>query len=188
MYTHTCTAKDDSDCMPNLCQNGGKCFNDMNGDFRCDCVGTKHIGPLCETQSDSNVIRINVTTVRNKTQLHIPVDVNLTCQATSIPSPMYHWYKDGQLIEGKIDSYLYIKDFSVDDRGNYSCDAINVNGNDFSSTHLLTIEGIYLIINLGTFGNADYNFHINVGVRQYLITVDHPNMSRTNIREVSTLV
>ena len=68
--------------------------------------------------------------------------VNLTCEATGVPPLTYRWYKDGQVIEGKIRSYLYIAEFSPEDRGNYTCEVINDQGKDESKGTLLTIEGM----------------------------------------------
>ena len=83
----------------------------------------------------SNITTLSVT----QTQLVSPV--NLTCEATGAPPLTYRWYRDGQLLEGKIRPYLYIAEFSPEDRGNYTCEVINDEGMDESDGALLTIKG-----------------------------------------------
>ena len=82
----------------------------------------------------------NITTLRT-TQIQLVSPVNLTCEATGAPPLTYRWYRDGQLLEGKIRPYLYIAEFSPEDRGNYTCEVINNEGKDESDGALLTIKG-----------------------------------------------
>lgn len=82
----------------------------------------------------------DIVTLRTiQTQLISPV--NVTCEATGSPPLTYRWYRDGQRIQGEIRSYLYIAEFSPEDRGNYSCEVINSGGIDESNGALLTIKG-----------------------------------------------
>ena len=94
------------------------------------------VGP--EALLSPNISNIT-TTSTTQTQLVSPV--NLTCEATGAPPLTYRWYRDGELLKGKIRPYLYIPDFSPEDRGNYSCEVINNEGKDESDGALLTIKG-----------------------------------------------
>ena len=67
--------------------------------------------------------------------------INLTCNASGSPAPTYEWYKDGILIPGEQSPFLYIAEVLPNDRGNYSCRAVNINGQRFSEPALLTIPG-----------------------------------------------
>ena len=67
--------------------------------------------------------------------------INLTCTAKGNPAPTYEWYKDGILIPGENLPFLYIAEVLPNDRGNYSCRALNVNGQIVSEPALLTIPG-----------------------------------------------
>lgn len=67
--------------------------------------------------------------------------INLTCSAIGNPAPTYEWYKDGILIPGEHLPFLYIAEVLPNDRGNYSCRAVNINGQRFSEPALLTIPG-----------------------------------------------
>jgi mucosa-associated lymphoid tissue lymphoma translocation protein 1 len=70
--------------------------------------------------------------------------IHLNCTAEGHPAPTYEWYKDGVLIPDEIESVLYIPEPSPEDRGNYSCKAINSQGEtDQSSPAKLDIAGIY---------------------------------------------
>ena len=91
-----------------------------------------------EALPSPNISNITASSV-TQTQLVSPV--NLTCEATGAPPLTYRWYRDGQLLEGKIRPYLYIAEFSPEDRGNYTCDVINDEGMDESDGALLTIKG-----------------------------------------------
>ena len=83
---------------------------------------------------------LNIT-ASSITQTQLVSPVNLTCEATGAPPLTYRWYRDGQLLERKIRPYLYIAEFSPEDRGNYTCDVINDKGMDKSDGALLTIKG-----------------------------------------------
>ena len=68
--------------------------------------------------------------------------IHLNCTAEGHPAPTYKWYKDGKLIPNKIESVLYIPEPSPEDRGNYSCKAINSEGEtDESKPAKLDIAG-----------------------------------------------
>jgi hypothetical protein len=84
---------------------------------------------------------ISNITASSITQTKLVSPVNLTCEATGAPPLTYRWYKDGQLLEGKIRPHLYIAEFSPEDRGNYTCEVINDEGMDQSDGALLTIKG-----------------------------------------------
>ena len=69
--------------------------------------------------------------------------VHLSCIAEGHPAPTYQWYKDGVLIPDEIESVLYIPDPSPEDRGNYTCKAINSEGEtDETRPAKLDITGI----------------------------------------------
>ena len=69
--------------------------------------------------------------------------IHLNCTAKGNPAPTYEWYKDGVLIPDKIESLLYIHEPSPEDRGNYTCKAINSEGEtDESKPAMLDIAGI----------------------------------------------
>lgn len=69
--------------------------------------------------------------------------VNLTCQATGNPPPMYQWYRDGEVVSGANLSYLYIHEVAPSDRGEYTCIATNQAGSVSSLPGLLLLEGEY---------------------------------------------
>ena len=70
-------------------------------------------------------------------------EIHLKCTAEGHPAPTYQWYKDGVLIPDKIESVLYIPEPSSEDRGNYTCKAINSEGEtDTSKPAKLDIAGI----------------------------------------------
>ena len=109
----------------------------------------------------------NITTSRT-TQTQLVSPVNLTCEATGAPPLTYRWYRDGQLLEGEIRPYLYIPEFSPEDRGNYSCEAINSEGKDESNGALLTIKGKKKTSSV----NLRHCIQYVTGVRQYRINID----------------
>ena len=68
--------------------------------------------------------------------------IRLNCTAEGHPASTYQWYKDGVLIPDKIESVLYIREPSPEDRGNYTCKAINSEGEtDESKPAKLDIAG-----------------------------------------------
>jgi hypothetical protein len=93
------------------------------------------------------LLMIDITTPPNITQPPLTIQsalanpINLTCTAKGNPAPTYEWYKDGLLLPGEQLSFLYITEVLPNDRGNYSCRALNVNGQTFSEPALLTIPG-----------------------------------------------
>lgn len=74
-------------------------------------------------------------------------EIHLNCTAEGHPDPIYEWYKDGVLIPDKIESVLYIPEPSPEDRGNYTCKAINSEGKtDASRPAKLDIAGISHVV------------------------------------------
>ena len=67
--------------------------------------------------------------------------VNLTVKARGNPPPSYQWFRDGVEIPEAILPYLYIREVTPGDRGNYTCTATNQEGSVVSSPGLLSIEG-----------------------------------------------
>ena len=77
--------------------------------------------------------------------------IHLNCTAEGHPAPTYEWYKDGVLIPDEIESVLYIPEPSPEDRGNYTCKAINSEGEtDQSNPAKLDIAGIFLFTTTNT--------------------------------------
>ncbi len=74
--------------------------------------------------------------------------INLTCTAEGSPAPSYLWYKDGALIPGETRAYLYIEETAPDDRGNYTCVAINAEGQEESEPARIIIPGMNTSINI----------------------------------------
>ena len=69
--------------------------------------------------------------------------IRLNCTAEGHPAPTYEWYKDGVLIPDEIESVLYIPEPSPEDRGNYTCKAINSEGEtDQSNPAKIDITGM----------------------------------------------
>ena len=62
------------------------------------------------------------------TTVHLGDPIYLNCTAEGHPAPIYEWYKDGVLIPDEMESVLYISESSPEDRGNYTCKAINSEG------------------------------------------------------------
>ena len=84
--------------------------------------------------------------------------IHLNCTAEGHPAPTYEWYKDGVLIPDEIESVLYIPEPSPEDRGNYTCKAINSEGEtDQSNPAKLDISGIYLSLG-GTLARVRAHF------------------------------
>ncbi len=70
--------------------------------------------------------------------------INLTCTAEASSAPSYQWLKDGVPIAGEMKAYLYIEEIGPEDRGNYTCVAVNEGGRDESEPARLRIPGTYL--------------------------------------------
>ncbi len=68
--------------------------------------------------------------------------INLTCTAEVSSAPSYQWLKDGVSIAGEMKAFLYIEVIGPEDRGNYTCVAINGGGRDESEPARLRIPGI----------------------------------------------
>ena len=61
----------------------------------------------------------------------------ITCVATGNPIPSVVWFKDGSLLSGNAldrNGILYIKEFTMENSGNYTCVANSVLGS--AETHL----------------------------------------------------
>lgn len=71
--------------------------------------------------------------------------INLTCTAEGSPAPNYQWFKDGAPIPGETRSFLYIEETSPEDRGNYTCSAINEEGQAVSDPGQIKIPGRFSI-------------------------------------------
>ena len=75
--------------------------------------------------------------------------INLTCTAEgSVPN--YQWLKDGVPIAGETRAYLYIEETVPEDRGNYTCVAINGGGRDESEPARIKIPGMTRSYNSGS--------------------------------------
>lgn len=72
---------------------------------------------------------------------NIGSSVKLTCIAEGHPTPSLEWYKDGELIPGETQPFLFISEVLPDDRGNYFCKATNSKGVNESGQIELTIQG-----------------------------------------------
>ncbi len=68
--------------------------------------------------------------------------LNLTCIASGIPTPVYSWYKDGELVSGESRPYLYVSEVDPGDRGDYTFMAVNDNGVAVSNTASVHIPGM----------------------------------------------
>ena len=75
------------------------------------------------------------------TKANLTMPINLTCTAEGHPTPTYEWYKDGKLIPDEIFPFLYIPEPLPEDRGDYTCVAINSHGNGTSQEAELDIDG-----------------------------------------------
>lgn len=73
----------------------------------------------------------------------VATSINLTCTAEGSPAPSYKWYKDNSStpIPGETRSYLYISEAQPNDRGNYSCEAVNILGGRLSNPATVNIPG-----------------------------------------------
>lgn len=59
------------------------------------------------------------------TSSRLLASVNITCATGSSPTPSYQWFKDGEPLSGETQPFLYIHETTPEDRGNYTCLAIN---------------------------------------------------------------
>ena len=57
-------------------------------------------------------------------QLYSPA--NLTCTAIGSPTPLIHWFKDGNLIKSTDPSLLVFNALTPNNRGFYHCEAVNI--------------------------------------------------------------
>ena len=69
-------------------------------------------------------------------------DLLLTCAASGArgANNMFHWFKNGDYLDGSIDGILNITDVTADDGGLYECVVNNTAG---SSSANITIYGMY---------------------------------------------
>ena len=72
----------------------------------------------------------------------IGTSVSLTCEAIGHPPPSIQWYKDGVIIPWETQRFLYINEVMPDDRGSYSCKAVNSEGTAESGQTLLSLVGM----------------------------------------------
>ena len=72
---------------------------------------------------------------------NIATSINLTCSAEGYPPPTYQWYKDGFALPGETRSFLYIPELLPSERGNYSCEASNTEGQMSSDSARVDISG-----------------------------------------------
>lgn len=72
--------------------------------------------------------------------------INLTCTADGTPAPTYQWFKDGAQIPGETKEFLYIEEAAPEDRGNYTCVAINRHGRIKSNPARITIPGVLICL------------------------------------------
>ena len=73
------------------------------------------------------------------------MSANLTCFAMGHPIPQYIWFKDGVLIPGETQPFLFFPNVQPNDRGSYKCKATNSLGEDTSEIAILTIPGMHII-------------------------------------------
>lgn len=116
--------------------------------------------------------------------------VNLTCTAEGSPAPSYLWYKDGVLIAGETMEYLYIEETQPEDRGNYTCVAINEGGQVESDPARLKIPGeAAYMLSTNAINNQNTKLHRNVikplissfiGIYQYDVTLQLSNSSNAS--------
>ena len=66
--------------------------------------------------------------------------------ADGFPIPDYQWFKDGELLPGETRSFLYIQETLPEDRGNYTCIAINGGGETQSLPATLDIPGKHCVM------------------------------------------
>ena len=71
-------------------------------------------------------------------------DLLLTCIASGArgANNMFHWFKNGDYLDGSIDGILNITDVTADDGGLYECVVNNTAG---SSSANVTIYGMYCL-------------------------------------------
>ena len=68
--------------------------------------------------------------------------INMTCTARGYPPPTLQWIKDGLPLAGETRPFLYLPEALPNDRGNYSCLAVNSEGTRESTSIELKIEGL----------------------------------------------
>ena len=65
-------------------------------------------------------------------------DLLLTCTASGGANNMFHWFKDGDYLDGSTDGILNITDVTADDGGLYECVVNNTAGSNSAN---ITIYG-----------------------------------------------
>lgn len=86
---------------------------------------------------------INVSMGRVISDIGSPI--NLTCITEGYPTPTHRWYKDGVLISGEVQPFMYIAEVLPYHRGNYSCMAMNSEGLVESGPIQLAIASMHTI-------------------------------------------
>ncbi len=78
----------------------------------------------------------------------INTPITLTCNTTAKPEPVYTWYKlvanDNQVLPNEKHAILAFEKLGPEDRGVYSCSAMNDLGTTSSSQAILSIDGIFV--------------------------------------------
>ena len=76
---------------------------------------------------------------QNITETNLLSTFNLTCLASE--NPLYQWYRDGNLIYNDTKPILTITEALPEDRGYYTCVAVNEAGTSSSQPGLVVIPG-----------------------------------------------
>lgn len=113
-------------------------FSTKTSDVTIQCI---HVVPSNEEEAPT------ITRPPKNSQTRLGDPIHLNCTAEGHPTPTYQWYKDGVILPGEIESVLYIPEPSPEDRGNYTCEAINSEGvTDRSRPAKLDITGTYEVL------------------------------------------
>jgi hypothetical protein len=126
------------ECQSDPCLNNGTCIDEVN-DFECICP-EGFTGLTCNMTNITMVDNLpSIEKIPENVNPNLSIPFNLSCSATDTET--YMWTRDGVTVGyGQV---LYIKDAQPEDRGYYSCIAVNDAGNVTSPPGLVTIKGIY---------------------------------------------
>lgn len=61
--------------------------------------------------------------------------------ASGVPTPLYSWFKDEELVSGEFRPFLYVSEVGPRDRGEYTVMAVNDNGMAVSNAASVYIPG-----------------------------------------------